>query len=67
MTGVHADPHPTPPHSSGDRTPTPWYMRYWVWLVVGALIIGGIVVGTISNPLPLPSPASTPARSSSGL
>lgn len=64
--GMPAGPRSTPDVPSGHRPSRPWYMQYWVWVVIGLLIIGGMVAGTVINPLPLPAPASTPAATLTG-
>lgn len=40
-------PEGTQPGDRGTDKPKPWYKRAWVWVIVGAVVVGGVTTGAV--------------------
>ena len=44
-------------NTQGTPIGDPWYTKWWVWTIVGSVVVGGIVTGgVLAQPAPVGSP-----------
>lgn len=51
------------PQPQASAPPKPWYMKWWVWLIAAALVVGGVSALINPNRGTTPSAAPQPTRS----